>query len=594
MSDLSIDAAASVSLVTNTTAWKYFVGSTEPSGGVIDYGILNGLPATIVWATLAFNDSAWPEANGPFGYDRASPPDYDLGINLADQMYGIASSVYTRDLFSVSASEAASDQPLQLVIDYDDGIIVYLNGVEIARRNVGTENTATPYNTLATSDHAANGDGGSTTGKDETIALSAANRLLVSGENMLACQIFNSSRTSSDLIGRVTLSTTGTGARTLAAPTDAARYFVGVCEPTDTDEESDADIDAEEAASESESDWIELRNTGGTAVDLTGWSLTDDSDKPRKWYFPNGTSIAPNGYLVAMCTGYDVGPADGATYVHTNFKLSADGEYLALVNAEGAVVCEMAPKFPAQSHFHSYARTADGRYVFCDTATPGAANTGNTFTAVSSPPSFNYLGGFYDAGIQLQIVATNDGEVVRYTLDGSEPTATNALCSGALTISANAVVRARCFKTGKVPSAVVTHTHLVAQSAARRSIPAVCFSADPVPASTDRTPAVAPPTATASWPSRAAATRTNSGAVSATWEPSTCLRSMGAPQSVPPRSNTTPPTAFCAYSPSKRARTPRPSTSIWVSPTSFRKRRCEVASSSREPSDWPRFCGPAR
>ena len=33
-------------------------------------------------------------------------------------------------------------------------------------------------------------------------------------------------------------------------------------------------------------DWIELYNATGSAVSLTGWSLTDNIDRPRKWRFP--------------------------------------------------------------------------------------------------------------------------------------------------------------------------------------------------------------------------------------------------------------------------------------------------------------------
>ena len=34
-------------------------------------------------------------------------------------------------------------------------------------------------------------------------------------------------------------------------------------------------------------DWIELLNTGGAAVDLLGYYLTDDVNQPRKWAFPS-------------------------------------------------------------------------------------------------------------------------------------------------------------------------------------------------------------------------------------------------------------------------------------------------------------------
>src|SRR5688572_26784635 len=50
------------------------------------------------------------------------------------------------------------------------------------------------------------------------------------------------------------------------------------------------------------SDWIELKNTGGAAVNLAGWSLTDDSANLTKWTFPS-QSIPANGYLVVYASG---------------------------------------------------------------------------------------------------------------------------------------------------------------------------------------------------------------------------------------------------------------------------------------------------
>jgi hypothetical protein len=47
-------------------------------------------------------------------------------------------------------------------------------------------------------------------------------------------------------------------------------------------------------------DWVELHNAGGAAVDLEGWSITDDGNS-RKWVFAAGTSIPAGGYLVVWC-----------------------------------------------------------------------------------------------------------------------------------------------------------------------------------------------------------------------------------------------------------------------------------------------------
>ena len=41
-------------------------------------------------------------------------------------------------------------------------------------------------------------------------------------------------------------------------------------------------------------DWIELYNSGATAVDLTGYYLSDNDNNPQKWQIPSG-SIPANG-----------------------------------------------------------------------------------------------------------------------------------------------------------------------------------------------------------------------------------------------------------------------------------------------------------
>ncbi|HKX61428.1 MAG TPA: lamin tail domain-containing protein, partial [Verrucomicrobiae bacterium] len=74
-------------------------------------------------------------------------------------------------------------------------------------------------------------------------------------------------------------------------------------------------------------DWVELRNSSGGAVNLAGWSLSDDSN-PRKFVFPAGTSIAAGGFLVVWCDTNSVAPG-----LHTQFALSRDGDSVFLYDA---------------------------------------------------------------------------------------------------------------------------------------------------------------------------------------------------------------------------------------------------------------------
>jgi hypothetical protein len=99
------------------------------------------------------------------------------------------------------------------------------------------------------------------------------------------------------------------------------------------------------------SDWIELYNPTAKAVDLGGWYLTDSPDDLTQWQIPAGMRIAANGYLLVFASGKNL--ASGQ--LHTNFKLSADGGYLALVKSDGRTIAhEYGAAYPVQLANISY------------------------------------------------------------------------------------------------------------------------------------------------------------------------------------------------------------------------------------------------
>jgi hypothetical protein len=75
-------------------------------------------------------------------------------------------------------------------------------------------------------------------------------------------------------------------------------------------------------------DWFELYNPSPMPVNLSGLFLTDDVGKPMQYEIPNGVLIPAQGYLVFYADGE---PEQGP--LHTNFKLSSDGETIVLVDS---------------------------------------------------------------------------------------------------------------------------------------------------------------------------------------------------------------------------------------------------------------------
>ncbi|MGI8602786.1 MAG: lamin tail domain-containing protein [Verrucomicrobiales bacterium] len=110
-------------------------------------------------------------------------------------------------------------------------------------------------------------------------------------------------------------------------------------------------------------DWIEIRNPDAAAVSMSGWALTDSAANPQKWPFP-AVTIPANGYLLVFASGKDRRVL--GQNLHTNFNLSAGGEYLALVRPEGTPSTVWSPKYPQQYANLSYGtstNTTDVTYV---------------------------------------------------------------------------------------------------------------------------------------------------------------------------------------------------------------------------------------
>jgi uncharacterized protein (DUF3820 family) len=145
---------------------------------------LKGLPGTPPgnWNQPAFADSGWLLGATGIGYG-----DNDDTTVLSD-MPGNYLTVYARRVFSVPDPGALTSLTLQ--IDYDDGFVAYLNGVEIARRNLGAPGTPVNANTPADATHEA--------GTPESITFSTAG-LGLAGTNALAIEIHNDDLYSSDL-----------------------------------------------------------------------------------------------------------------------------------------------------------------------------------------------------------------------------------------------------------------------------------------------------------------------------------------------------------------------------------------------------------
>jgi len=208
-------------------------------------------------------------------------------------------------------------------------------------------------------------------------------------------------------------------------------------------------------------DWIELRNLTSEPFDLSGHHLTDRANKPDKWSFPDGTTLPARGRIVVFASGKDVRDTafDERGALHTSFTLNAAGEYLAITDPQNRVVHLLARKIPRLAADLSYGLTADGLRFFT-VPTPGGKNGPGLVGAVAGA-KVSVPSGFFDAPFQLEISSETAGATLVYTLDGSEPDATNGtVYQGPLTITKTSVLRVVAIKPGFIASPIATETYL--------------------------------------------------------------------------------------------------------------------------------------
>jgi len=123
-------------------------------------------------------------------------------------------------------------------------------------------------------------------------------------------------------------------------------------------------------------DWVELYNNSSSDVDISGYHLSDNDMEMDQWSFPNGITISGDGYLIVW-TDSDNGQGD----LHTNFKLSAGGEYIVLSDPDLTIVDDYT--FGEQTTNIPMARVPNGTGDF--------VTQPHTFNASNDPSNTNTL-----------------------------------------------------------------------------------------------------------------------------------------------------------------------------------------------------------
>jgi uncharacterized repeat protein (TIGR02543 family) len=220
-------------------------------------------------------------------------------------------------------------------------------------------------------------------------------------------------------------------------------------------------------------DWVELYNPTAFPINIGGMYLTDDLTNLSKWYIPSNqpqqTTIPEFGFLLIWC---DDQPLQGPT--HAAFKLSASGESVALVAANGTTIID-SYTFGPQSANVSVGRQLDGQTPWVLFASPSPKDSNEEGVLFANMPVASQNGGHYSNSFTVSLTTTTPNATIYYTTNGSEPTSNDAQYTSPIEIDETTVLRARAFANNTVPSRTMTHTYLFN---IQHEFPIFCLSTD--------------------------------------------------------------------------------------------------------------------
>jgi hypothetical protein len=160
------------------TPMRYLANAADPGIGMAWVG--------------SFDDGSWPAGAYGVGYDTEPPPNA-LGLLNTGVAPG-AASIFTRVGFDVADASAVAT--LTLGLDFDDGVVAWINGVEVFR-SASMPGGPPAWDSAPAEHESSNGS----SPVYETYDISAAGvPTLVDGTNVLAVGVWNASPASPDLV----------------------------------------------------------------------------------------------------------------------------------------------------------------------------------------------------------------------------------------------------------------------------------------------------------------------------------------------------------------------------------------------------------
>ena len=341
--------------------WKYYDKGTLDNTG---------------WQKEGYSTSAWSVSQAPFGYGTvgttANAADYNTTLDYGTDSSNKRPTYYFRTTFNLDTPPVATDA---YSIDFmvDDGVIFYVNGVEVGAYNVVSGATYSTYAQTFAENVALTG------------RVNVPASLLRQGVNVIAAEVHNSSGTSSDIFFDAQLVRTLTEggdcdnllcasetfmlSEQLAVGTyELEAYYQPINGLKAQLEAGATPVRINEVGATNEifiddyfkkRDWVELYNATDEDIDLEGMYLSDNRSNPQKYRISAegsdaSTIIPAKGYRIVWCD-----KQAPLHQLHANFKLdNADGAYLSLQAEDGSWADEIT--YLAQDLWQTYGRYPDG------------------------------------------------------------------------------------------------------------------------------------------------------------------------------------------------------------------------------------------
>lgn len=270
------------SLIAANTVWRYW-----DKGGLSDSS----------WRTRLFDDASWSSGAAELGFGDAPATTISYGPDTNNKY----TTSYFRKSFFVQDALAFDRLKIQLL--RDDGAVIYLNGTEILRDNM-------PAGIVTASTFSSLGVGGADENTFFTFELSS--QPLISGTNVLAVEIHQSSFISTDLSFNLALSAyrSVSQAVTVSNTVMKSRVFTGTAwsalneasfylpgrEGASVSNLVVSEIYYNPPGNENDEAFVELLNVSSNEVDLSGVKLSD----AMSFTFPSLTILQPGAYILVV------------------------------------------------------------------------------------------------------------------------------------------------------------------------------------------------------------------------------------------------------------------------------------------------------